>query len=62
MNNWYINGIEMTRRGVFLTSNYTVSSASVSRSVYSGGCASYVATKAKIGLKAIKLPVRIVQE
>ena len=62
MNKWYINGIEMTNRCIFLTSDYTVSSASVSRSVYSGGCASYVATKAKIGLKAIKLPVRIVQE
>lgn len=62
MNKWYINGIEMTNRGVFLTSNYTVSSASVSRSVYSGGCASYVATKAKIGLKTIRLPARIVQE
>ena len=62
MNKWYINGIEMTNRGVFLTSDYTVSSASVSRSVYSGGCASYVATKAKIGLKTIRLPVRIVQE
>lgn len=62
MNKWYINGIEMTNRGVFITSDYTVSSASVSRSVYSGGCASYVATKAKIGLKTIRLPVRIVQE
>ena len=62
MNKWYINGIEMTNRCIFLTSDYTVSSASVSRSVYSGGCASYVATKAKIGLKAIRLPVRIVQE
>ena len=62
MNKWYINGIEMTNRCIFLTSDYTVSSASVSRSVYSGGCASYVATKAKIGLKEIKLPIRIVQE
>lgn len=62
MNKWYINGIEMTNRGVFITSDYTVSSASVSRSVYSGGCASYVATKAKIGLKTIRLPLRIVQE
>lgn len=62
MNKWYINGIEMTNRCIFLTSDYTVSSASVSRSVYSGGCASYVATKAKIGLKTIRLPVRIVQE
>ena len=62
MNKWYINGIEMTNRCIFRTSNYTVSSASVSRSVYSGGCASYVATKAKIGLKTTRLPVRIVQE
>lgn len=62
MNKWYINGIEMTNRCIFLTSDYTVSSASVSRSVYTGGCASYVATKARIGLKTLKLPVRIVQE
>lgn len=62
MNKWYINGIEMTNRCIFLTYDYTVSSASVSRSVYSGGCASYVATKARIGLKTLKLPVRIVQE
>ena len=62
MNKWYINGIEMTNRGVFITSDYTVSSASVSRSVYSGGCASYVATKAKIGLKKLKLPLRIIQD
>lgn len=62
MRKWYIGGIEMTNRGVFITSDYTVSSAPVSRSVYSGGCASYVATKARIGLKTLKLPVRIVQE
>ena len=62
MNKWYINGIEMTNRCVFITSDYTVSSASVSRSVYSGGCASYVATKAKIGLKKLKLPLRIIQD
>ena len=62
MNKWYINGIEMTNRCIFLTSDYTVSSASVSRSVYSGGCASYVATKAKIGLKKLKLPLRIIQD
>lgn len=62
MRKWYIGGIEMTNRGVFLTSDYTVSSAPVSRSVYSGGCSSYVATKARIGLKTLKLPVRIVQD
>lgn len=62
MRKWYIDGIEMTSRGVFITSDYIVSSAPVSRSVYSGGCASYVATKPKIGLKTLELPVRIVQE
>lgn len=62
MRKWYIGGVEMINRGVFLTPDYTVSSAPVSRSVYSGGCASYVATKARIGLKTLKLPVRIVQE
>lgn len=62
MRKWYIGGIEMTNRGVFITSDYIVSSAPVSRSVYSGGCASYVATKPKIGLKTLELPVRIVQE
>lgn len=62
MRKWYIGGVEMINRGVFLTPDYTVSSAPVSRSVYSGGCASYVATKAKIGLKTLKLPVKIVQE
>lgn len=62
MRKWYIGGIEMTNRGVFITSDYTISSAPISRSVYSGGCASYVATKARIGLKTLKLPVRIVHE
>lgn len=62
MRKWYISGVEMIDRGVFLTSDYSVSSAPVSRSVYSGGCAAYVATKAKIGLKTLKLPIRIVKE
>lgn len=62
MRKWYIGNTEMTSRGVFIAPGYTVSSAPVSRSVYSGGCASYVATKAKIGLKTLTLPLRIVQE
>lgn len=59
---WYISGHEMSSKGVFIAPGYTVTSAPISRSVYSGGCASYVATKAKIGLKTLKLPVRIVQD
>lgn len=59
---WYINGHEMSSKGIFIAPGYSVTSAPISRSVYSGGCASYVATKAKIGLKTLKLPVRIVQE
>ena len=59
---WYINGHEMSSKGVYIAPGYTVTSAPISRSVYSGGCASYVATKAKIGLKTLELPVRIVQE
>lgn len=59
---WYISGHEMSSNGVYIATGYTVTSAPISRSVYSGGCASYVATKAKIGLKTLKLPVRIVQD
>lgn len=59
---WYINGHEMSSKGVYIAPGYTVTSAPISRSVYSGGCASYVATKAKIGLKTLKLPVKIVQD
>ena len=59
---WYINGHEMSSNGVYIATGYTVTSAPISRSVYSGGCASYVATKARIGLKTLKLPVRIVQD
>lgn len=62
MRKWYIGSTEMTSRGVFIAPGYTVSSAPIFRAVYSGGCASYVATRAKIGLKTLKLPVRIVQE
>lgn len=62
MRKWYIGSTEMTSRGVFIAPGYTVSSAPISRSVYSGGCASYVATKAKIGLKTLTLPLRIMQE
>lgn len=59
---WYIDGHEMSSKGAFIATGYTVTSAPISRAVYSGGCASYVATKARIGLKTLKLPVRIVQD
>ena len=59
---WYINGVELTGRGVFLKTGYSASCASISRSVYSSTCALYVATKASIGLKTIKIPIRIVRD
>lgn len=61
MLNWYINGTEMSSKGIFIAAGYSVTSAPINRTVYSGGCASYVATKAKIGLKALKMPVRIIK-
>ena len=59
---WYINGTEMSSKGIFIATGYSVTSAPINRTVYSGGCASYVATKAKIGLKKLKLPLRIIQD
>jgi hypothetical protein len=58
---WYINGKEMTQNGAYISTGYIVTSAPVNRSVYAGGCSAYVATKAKIGLKSLKIPVRIVK-
>lgn len=59
---WYIDNREMSAYGIYVASGYSVTSAPVSRSVYSGGCASYVATRPMIGLKTLKIPVRVVQD
>ncbi len=61
MNKWYINGVEMTGRGVLVKTGYSASCAALSRSVYSGGCGLYIATSAKIGLKTLSIPLRIVR-
>lgn len=62
MQNWYINGIDMVGRGILVKTGYSASCAAVSRAVYSGGCGLYVATAAKIGLKTITIPLRIVRK
>ena len=59
---WYINGKEMTKNGAYIKTGYIVTSAPINRSVCSNGCAAYVATKAKIGLKSLKIPVRIITD
>lgn len=58
----YINSTNLSDLAAYVLADYTVTSAPINRTVYAGGCASYVASKAKIGLKKIKIPLRVIKK
>jgi hypothetical protein len=58
----YVNGAELTARGVYLKDNYSVSAGNIDRIVYGQlGGAGFAASPFRYGLRTIKIPLRIIK-